>query len=92
MKAITTKPLNAYHLALNSMTAFDFRGYPTFSHVETNVHKDKQGWDSYVYFTDGESVHVACKGYHITLNGERFNHGDINKACSLTANQPLRYT
>ena len=92
MKAYTTKPLNAFHLSLNSMNAFDFRRFPTFSHVDTNVHEDKQGWDAYVYFDDGESVHVACKGYHVTLNGERFNHGDINEACVLSAGQPTRHT
>jgi len=90
MKALSTQ-LNAFHLSFNSMTAFDFRRFPTFSHVERNVHADKQGWDAYVYFNDGESVHVHCKGYLVTLNGERFNHGDINEACVLSAGQPTRH-
>jgi hypothetical protein len=91
MNALSTQ-LNAFHLSFNSMTDFDFRTFPTFSHVERNVHADKQGWDAYVYFNDGESVHVACKGYHVTLNGERFNSSNINEACVLSAGQPLRWS
>ena len=90
MKAYTTPPLNAYHLALNSMTAFDFRKFPTFSRVETNVHDDKQGWSATVYFKSGNFSAVSCRGYDVTINGTPFTHGDINKACILLANEPTR--
>lgn len=92
MTAYTTQPLNAFHLSINSMNAFDFRRFPTFSHVDTNIHSDKQGWDAYVYFNDGESVHVHCKGYYVTINGERFVSSDINREVVLSAGQPTRHT
>lgn len=91
MKALATQ-LNPFHGAINCLDAFGFRSFPTFSHVETNVHEDKRGWDAYVYFDDGESVHVACKGYYVTLNGERFNHRSINEACALVAGQPTSWS
>ena len=50
MKAYTTSPLNPYSLRINSLTAFDFRRYPTFSHVEKTIHDDKAGWSVTVYF------------------------------------------
>lgn len=91
MKALSTQ-LNAFHLSFNSMTAFDFRRFPTFSHVERNVHADKQGWDAYVFFTSGVCVNVHCKGYYVTINGKRFEHGDINRAVVESAGEPTRHT
>ena len=91
MKAYTTPPLNAFHLGYNSMTAFDFRRYPTFSHVERSIHDDKAGWSATVYFKSGNFSAVSCRGYYITINGERFTHSDINKACALQIGEPTSW-
>jgi hypothetical protein len=92
MKAYTTPPLNAFHLGYNSMTAFDFRRYPTFSHVERSIHDDKCGWSATVYFKSGNFSAVSCRGYDVTINGTPFTHGDINKACVLLSDEPTRRT
>lgn len=90
MKTYTTPPLNPYSLRLNSLTAFDFRRYPTFSHVEKSIHDDKAGWSVTVYFKSGSFSAVSCRGYDVTINGTPFTHGDITKACVLLANEPTR--
>ena len=90
MKAYTTQPLNPYSLRINSLTAFDFRRYPTFSHVEKSIHDDKAGWSVTVYFKSGSFTCVSCRGYDVVINGKTFTHGDITKACVLLANEPTR--
>ena len=90
MKAYTTQPLNPYSLTINSLTAFDFRRYPTFSHVEKTIHDDKAGWSVSVHFKSGKIAQVECRGYDVTINGTPFTHGDITKACVLLSNEPTR--
>ena len=92
MTAYTTQPLNAFHLSINSLDDFGFRTYPTYSHVELTIDDDKQGWDAYVFFTSGVCVNVHCKGYYVTINGKRFEHGDINRAVVESAGEPTRHT
>lgn len=89
MNALTTK-LNPFHLGINSMTAFDFRRYPTFSHVEKTINDDKAGWEAVVHFKSGSFACVSCRGYDVIINGKPFTHGDINEACVLLANEPTR--
>jgi hypothetical protein len=91
MKAYTTQ-LNPYSLTINSLTAFDFRRYPTFSHVDKTIHDDKAGWSVSVHFKSGKIAQVECRGYDVNINGTPFTHGDITKACVLLSDEPTRRT
>jgi len=92
MKAYTTPPLNPCSLRINSLTAFDFRSYPTFSHVEKTIHDDKAGWSVTVYFKSGSFSAVSCRGYDVTINGTPFTHGDINRAVVDSAGEPTSWS
>ena len=92
MKAYTTPPLNPYSLRINSLTAFDFRRYPTFSHVEKTIHDDKAGWSVTVHFKSGSFSAVSCRGYDVTINGTPFTHGDINRAVVDSAGEPTSWS
>jgi len=90
MNTVTTK-LNPFHLAINSLDAFGFRRFPTFSHVDKIIHADKKGWDAYVYFKNGDSVLVSCRGYNVTIDDVPFTHGDINTEIVKSVKHPTGY-
>jgi hypothetical protein len=91
MKALATQ-LNPFHGAINSLTAFDFRNYPTFEYVSKFIHKDKRGWSARVAFKNGDAVGIFCRGFDVTINGGHFIGGNINRAVAEAVGHPTDLT